>query len=62
MKKDIAYSVAYCDICNKVRAEYQKPADFSNHCPCHNGNGMMSVWISSQDYPGPDEAIMRSRS
>ena len=26
MKKDIAYFVAYCDICNKVKAEHQKPA------------------------------------
>ena len=24
MKKDIAYFVAYCDICNKVKAEHQK--------------------------------------
>ena len=26
MKKDIAYFVACCDICNKVKAEHQKPA------------------------------------
>ena len=26
MKKDIVYFVAYCDICNKVKAEHQKPA------------------------------------
>ena len=26
MKKDIAYFVACCDICNKVKAEHRKPA------------------------------------
>ena len=26
MKKDVAYFVACCDICNKVKAEHQKPA------------------------------------
>ena len=26
MKKDIAYFVACCDICNKVKAKHQKPA------------------------------------
>ena len=26
MKKDIAYFVACCDICNKVKVEHQKPA------------------------------------
>src|SRR5215216_961593 len=25
MKKDIAYLVACCDICNRVKAEHQKP-------------------------------------
>ena len=26
MKKDIAYFMACCDICNKVKAQHQKPA------------------------------------
>ena len=28
----------------------------------HNGNGMMSAWISSQDYLRPDGAMMQSGS
>ena len=33
MKKDIAYFVAYCDICNKVKAEHQKPAGLLQPLP-----------------------------
>ena len=33
MKKDIAYFVACCDICNKVKAEHQKPAGFLHPLP-----------------------------
>ena len=43
MKKDIAYFVACCDICNQVKAEIRSQPDFSNRCQFHNGNGMMSA-------------------
>ena len=33
MKKDIAYFVACCDICNKVKAEYQKPVGLLQPLP-----------------------------
>ena len=33
MKKDIAYYVAYCDICNKVKAEHQKPVGLLQSLP-----------------------------
>ena len=33
MKKDIAYFVACCDICNKVKAEHQKPAGLLQPLP-----------------------------
>ena len=33
MKKDIAYYVACCDICNKVKAEHQKPAGLLQPLP-----------------------------
>ena len=33
MKKEIAYSVAWCDICNKVKAEHQKPAGLLQPLP-----------------------------
>ena len=33
MKKDIAYFVACCDICNKVKVEYQKPAGLLQPVP-----------------------------
>ena len=57
MKKDIAYFVACCDICNKVKAEHKKPPDFSNPYPYRNGNGTMSAWISSPVYQGLTEAM-----
>ena len=33
MKRDIAYFVACCDICNKVKAEHQKPAGLLQPLP-----------------------------
>ena len=33
MKKDIAYFVSCCDICNKVKAEHQKPAGLLQPLP-----------------------------
>ena len=33
MKKDIAYFVACCDICNNVKAEYQKPVGLLQPLP-----------------------------
>ena len=32
IKKDIAYFVACCDICNKVKAEHQKPTGLLQPC------------------------------
>ena len=58
MKRDIAYFVACCDICNKVKANSKNPPDFSNLYPSRNGNGMMSAWILSPVYPGLTEPMM----
>ena len=33
MKKDIAYFVACCDICNKVKLEHQKPSGLLQPLP-----------------------------
>ena len=33
MKKDIAYFVTCCDVCNKVKAEHQKPAGLIQPLP-----------------------------
>jgi hypothetical protein len=33
MKKDIAYYIAYCDLCNKVKAEHQKPTGLLQPLP-----------------------------
>src|SRR5215216_6050954 len=33
MKKDIAYFVACCDICNRVKAEHQKPTGLLQPLP-----------------------------
>ena len=33
MKKDISYFVACCDVCNKVKAEHQKPAGLLQPLP-----------------------------
>ena len=32
MKKDIAEYVAVCDVCQRVKAEHQKPAGLLHHC------------------------------
>ena len=40
MKKDIPEYVAVCDVCQRVKAEHQKPADCYNHCRYPNGSGI----------------------
>ena len=40
MKKDIAEYVAVCDVCQRVKAEHQKPAGLLQPCRYPNGSGI----------------------
>ena len=40
MKKDIVEYVAVCDVCQRVKAEHQKPAGLLHHCRYPNGSGI----------------------
>ena len=61
MKKDIAEYVAVCDICQRVKAEHQKPAGLLQPLPIPNGSGINLAWISSSGYPGLVHAMILSR-
>ena len=54
MKKDIAEYVEVCDVCQRVKADHQKPTRLLSLCRYPNGSGTSLAWISSPDYPGPD--------
>ena len=60
MKKDIAEYVAVCDVCQRVKAEHQKPAGLLQPMPDPNGSGISLAWISSPDYLGPDRDMILS--
>ena len=57
MKKDIAEYVAVCDVCQRVKAEHQKPAGLLQPLPILNGNGINLACILSLDYPGLVQAM-----
>ena len=40
MKKDIVEYVAVCDVCQRVKAEHQKPAGLLQPLPIPNGSGI----------------------
>ena len=60
MKKDIAEYVAVCDVCQRVKAEHQKPAGLLQPMSIPNGSGISLAWILSPDYPGPDQDMILS--
>jgi hypothetical protein len=45
-KRDVATHVALCDVCQRVKAEHQRPAGLLQPSRYRNGNGKKSVWIS----------------
>jgi hypothetical protein len=57
MKKDIAGHVARCDICNRVKAEHQRPAGLlkPQDVPMWKGNAYL--WTSSWDCLDPRKAM-----
>ena len=57
MKKDIAYFVACCDICNKVKAEHQKPVGLLQPLPIPQWK--WDEWIPSPVYQEITEAMMQ---
>ena len=52
MKKDIVEYVAACDVCQRVKAEHQKPAGLLQPMPIPDGSGINLAWTLSPDYPG----------
>ena len=60
MKKDIAEYVAICDVCQRVKAEHQKPAGLLSLCRYPNQSGISLAWILSPDYQGPDRDMILS--
>jgi hypothetical protein len=51
MKKDVAAHLALCDVCQRVKAEYQRPVGLLQPLQVLSGNGKRLVWISLWDYP-----------
>ena len=51
MKKDIAESVAVCDVCKRVKAEHQKPAGLLQPMPTPEWKWINLAWTLSPDYP-----------
>jgi hypothetical protein len=47
MKREIAFYIARCDVCQRVKAEHRRPAGLLQPC----GNGRKSVWILLLAYP-----------
>ena len=52
MKKDIAEYVAVCDVCQRVKAEHQKPAGLLQPMPIPEWKWDNMAWILSPDCPG----------
>ena len=46
MKKDVAEFVAKCLVCQRVKAEQQRPVDCFNQWMYSNGNGIVFRWTS----------------
>jgi hypothetical protein len=46
MKKDVAAHLALCDVCQRVKAEYQRPVGLLQPLQVLSGNGKRLVWIS----------------
>jgi hypothetical protein len=42
LKRDVAAHVAFCDICQRVKAEHQRPAGLHSHCRFLCGSGKKS--------------------
>ena len=59
MKKDIAEYVVVCDVCQRVKAEHQKPAGLLQPLPIPNGSGTNLAWILSLGCPGHVQAMTR---
>ena len=58
MKKDIAEYVEVCDVCQRVKAEHQKPAGLLQPLPIPEWK-WDKLGILSQDYPGLVQAMTR---
>ena len=61
MKKDIAEYVAVCDVCQRVKAEHQKPAGLLQPLPIPEWKWENLEWILSQDYPWLVQVMILSR-
>jgi hypothetical protein len=54
LKRDVAAHVAMCDVCQRVKAEHQRPARLLHPLKTHpSGSGKRLVWISLLDCLAP---------
>ena len=60
MKKDIAEYVAVCDVCQRVKAEHQKPAGLLQPLPIPEWKWDKLGSILSLDFPGHIQAMTPS--
>ena len=58
MKKDIAEYVAVCDVCQRVKAEHQKPAGLLQPMSIPEWKWYKLAWILSPDCPGPNQVMI----
>jgi hypothetical protein len=50
MKREIASYISKCDICQRVKAEHQRPTGLLQPLKSQNGSGNLLEWISSPDF------------
>jgi hypothetical protein len=53
LKRDVAAHVAKCDVCQRVKAEHQRPAGLLHPLKIPEWKWEKLVWISLLDYPAP---------
>jgi hypothetical protein len=49
LKRDVATHVVVCDVCQRVKAEYQRPVGLIHPIKYLNGSGKKLVWISERE-------------
>jgi hypothetical protein len=61
LKRDVAAHVAMCDVCQRVKAEHQRPAGLLHPLKIPNGSEKRSVWILLLDCLAPRKDMILYR-
>jgi hypothetical protein len=58
LKRDVAAHVAVCDVCQRVIAEHQRPAELLHPLKVFEWKWKKLLWISLSGYLGPRKAMI----